>query len=264
MPEPSRVPDVAVAAVLVDAVDDGLHGVDLVRAHHQELLLAGDEDHVLADHLGERALGQEPFREVVDVGDLRVVLGGELVDGKEPLVSVEGEIPRVVVGEVPRVREVADDEELDEAQERLGVSVTGVVLVVDDLLHRPTGADPKRLELDLDNGDAVDQEHDVVAVMAVVRIDPELIDDLKAVLAPVLDVDEGVVERRAVVADKRFPVPQRAGGFVHVWCDDLIEESLELSVGEVDAVECLELLPEVHFKLGSIADLGAVFVLEVP
>ena len=29
-----RVPDVAVSAVLVDAVDDGLDGVDLVRAHH--------------------------------------------------------------------------------------------------------------------------------------------------------------------------------------------------------------------------------------
>ncbi len=258
------MPDVAVAAVLVDAVDDGLHGVDLVRAHHQELLLAGDEDHVLADHLAERALGQEPFREVVEVGDLRVVLGGELVDGKEPLVSVEGEMPRVVVGEVPRVRAVADDEELHETEECLGVAVSGIVLVLDDLFHRPTGADPKRLELDLDNGDAVDQEHDIVAVMAVVRIDAELIDDLEAVLAPVLDVDEGVVERRAVVADKRFPVPQRTGGFVHVWCDDLIEESLELSVGEVDAVECLELLPEVRFKLGEIADLGAVFVLEVP
>ena len=214
--------------------------------------------------LAERALGQEPFREVVEVDNLGVVLGRELVDRKEPLVSVEGEMPRVVVGEVPRVREVADDEELDEAQERLGVSVTRVVLVVDDLLHRPPGADPKCLEFDLDRGDAVDQEYDVVAVMAVVRIDAELINDLEGVLAPVLDVDEGVIERRAVVTDERFPVPEGACGFVHIWCDDLVEESLELSAGEVDAVECLELLPEVRFKLGSIADVGAVFVLEVP
>ena len=140
-----RVPDVAVAAVLVDAVDDGLDGVDLVRAHHQELLLARDEDHVLADHLAECALGEEPIGEVVEVGNLGVVLGRELVDRKKPLVSVEGEVPRVVVGEVPRVGAVADDEELDEAQERLGVSATGVVLVVDDLLHRPPRADPKRL-----------------------------------------------------------------------------------------------------------------------
>ena len=140
-----RVPDVAVAAVLVDAVNDGLHGVDLIRAHYQELLLAGDEDHVLADHLAERALGEELIGEVVKVGNLDVVLGRELVDRKEPLISVEGEMPRVVVGEVPRVCAVADNEELDEAQERLGVSVTGVVLVVDDLLHRPPRADPERL-----------------------------------------------------------------------------------------------------------------------
>ena len=197
------------------------------------------------------------------MGDLRVVLGRELVDRKEPLVRIENEVPRVVVGEVPRVRAVADDEELNEAQERLGVSVSRVVLVVDNLLHGPPGADPKRLELDLDNGDAVDQEHDVVAVMAVVRIDAELIDDFEGVLAPVLDVDEGVVEWCAVVADERFPVPERAGGLAHVRRDDFVEESLELAAGEVDAVESLELLPEVRFKLGSIANVGAVLVLEV-
>ena len=64
------VPDVAVAAVLVDALDDVLDGVDLVRPHHQQLLLAGDEDHVAADHLAERALGEERVGEVVEVGDL--------------------------------------------------------------------------------------------------------------------------------------------------------------------------------------------------
>src|SRR5687768_5556473 len=53
------VPDVAVAEVFFDAVDDVLDGVNLVRPHHQELLLAGDEDHVLADHVAERALWQE-------------------------------------------------------------------------------------------------------------------------------------------------------------------------------------------------------------
>ncbi len=79
------------------------------------------------------------------MGDLRVVHVSELVDRQELLVSVECEVPRVVVGEVPRVRAVADDEELDETQERLGVPVTGVILVVDNLLHRAPGADPKRL-----------------------------------------------------------------------------------------------------------------------
>ena len=53
LPESGRVPDVAVAAVLVDAVNNGFYSVDLVRAHHQELLFARDEDHVLADHLAE-------------------------------------------------------------------------------------------------------------------------------------------------------------------------------------------------------------------
>ena len=77
-----------------------LDGVDLVRPHHQQLLLAGDEHHVAADHLAERAFGEERLGEVVEVGDLLVVLVGELVDGQEALVGVEGEVPGVVVGEV--------------------------------------------------------------------------------------------------------------------------------------------------------------------
>ena len=113
------------------------------------------------------------------MGDLFVVLPGELIDGQEALIGIEGEVAGVVVGEVPGVCAVADDEELEEAEKRLGVAVAGVVLVIDDLLHGPAGADPKRLQLDLNDGDAVDQEYDVVAVMAVVRIDAKLIDDLE-------------------------------------------------------------------------------------
>src|ERR1700688_3881832 len=100
--------------------------------------------------------------------------------------------------------------------------------------------------------------------MAVVRIYAELIDDLEGVLAPVLDVDEGVVEWCAVVADERFPVAEGPGGFVHVRRDDLVQESLELAVGECDTVQGVELYPEVCFKRGSIADIGAIFILEVP
>ena len=105
-----RMPNVAIAAVLVDAINDGFGGVDLVRAHHHQLLLTRDEDHVFADHFAKSTLGEEPIGEIVEVGDLLVVLGRKLVDRKEPLVRVEGEVPCVVVGKVPRVRAVADDE----------------------------------------------------------------------------------------------------------------------------------------------------------
>ena len=259
-----RMPDVAVAAVLVDAVDDGLDGIDLVRAHHQKLPLGCDENHVPAYGLGKRALGEEPVGEVVEMRDPGVVLVRELVDRKEPLVRVEGEVPRVVAGEVPRVRPVGDDEDLNEAEQRPGVSVARIVPVADDLLHRPPGADPSRLQLDLHDRDAVDQEHDVVAVMAVVRVDAKLVDDLEVVLAPVPDVDEGVVERRAVVARERFPVSEGTRRFVYVGRDGLFDEPLELAVSERDTVQGFELFPEVRLKRCSVTDVWAVFVFEIP
>ena len=132
---------------------------------------------------------------------------------------------------------VADDEELHEAEQRARVAVAGVVLVLDDLLDGPAGVDAEGFQFDLDGGHAVDQQEDVVAVVAVVGVDAELADDLEGVLAPVVDVDERVVERRAVFAGEAVAAAERVGGGEDVGRDDFFEQPLELVVGEVDAVE---------------------------
>ena len=59
------MPDVAVAAVLLDAIDDGLDRMDLIWAHHHELALGLDQNHVAADHLGQGAFGQKDLDEIV-------------------------------------------------------------------------------------------------------------------------------------------------------------------------------------------------------
>ena len=83
-------------------------------------------------------------------------------------------------------------------------------------------------------------------MVAVVGIDAELVDDLEVVFAPVLDVDQGVVQRRAVIAGERFPVPKGLRGGEHIRCDDLVEQPLEFAVGEVDAIQGFELFPKVR------------------
>jgi len=45
--------------------------------------------------------------------------------------------------------------------------------------------------------------------------------------------------------------------------DDLVEEALEFAVGELDAVESLEVVEEVAFEGGAVADVPAIDVLEV-
>jgi hypothetical protein len=112
----------------------------------------------------------------------------------------------------------------------------GVVLVLDDLLHGTARADGEGLEFNLDDGDAIDEDDDVVAVVAVVGIDAELVNDLEVVLAPVPDVDEGVGKRGAVVAGEVALLAQDAGGGEDVGGDQFVEEALELAIGEADAV----------------------------
>ena len=92
------------------------------------------------------------------MGDLLVRLIGELVDRQKALVGVEGEVAGVVVGEVVGAVAVADDEELEEAEERLGVAVAGIVLVIDDLLHSATWVNAEGFQLNLHDGNPVDKD----------------------------------------------------------------------------------------------------------
>jgi hypothetical protein len=66
----------------------------------------------------------------------------------------------------------------------------------------------------------------------------------KVFLHQSLDVDQGVVQRRAVVAGEAVALAEGAGG-EDIRRDDLVEQAGEFGVGEADAVEGLELLAEV-------------------
>ena len=79
------MPDIAVAAVLVDAVHDSLDSVDLIGAHHHKLALVLDEHHVPADHLRQGALGEKFLSKVIKIGYFFVVYVGKLIDGQKTL-----------------------------------------------------------------------------------------------------------------------------------------------------------------------------------
>ena len=257
------VPDEPVAVILIDALDEVLHGIDLIGPHDHQLLLPGQQHHVAADGAGEVALLEEALSEWVEVGDLRVRLVRELVDGQKALIGIEGEVAGVIVGEVEGAVAIADDEELHEAEQRLGVAIAGIVLVLDDLLHGAARIDAKRLQLDLDAGDAIDQQDDIVAVVAVVRVDAKLVDDLEVVFAPVPDVDQRVVQRRPIVAGEGVDIAQGLRGGEDIRRNDLIQQAGKLGIRQADAVELLELVAEILLQCGSVRNLWAVDILQV-
>jgi len=57
----------------------------------------------------------------------------------------------------------------------------------------------------------IDEQNDIVTVMTVVGINTKLVDDFVGVLAPVLEVDQGVVERCAVIAGEAVAVTKGSG-----------------------------------------------------
>jgi hypothetical protein len=59
-------------------------------------------------------------------------------------------------------------------------------------------------------------------MVAVVRVNAELVDDLVVVFAPVLDIHQGVVQRRAVVAGEAIDRAESLGCGVDIRRDDFI------------------------------------------
>lgn len=106
----------------------------------------------------------------------------------------------IVVGKVVGVGPVADNEELHETQQGVGIAVAGLSLVIDDLLHGPARADIQGFQFNLHTGNTVDKQNDIIAVVAALGIDAQLADDFEVVFAPVLDIHEGEVERSSVIA----------------------------------------------------------------
>jgi hypothetical protein len=91
------------------------------------------------------------------------------------------------------------------------------------------------------------QDQHIVAVVAIVRVDAELVDDLKVVFAPVLEVHQRVVQGGAVIAGKAIDGAQRLRCRENIRRDDLVQEAGELRIGEAHPVQRLELLAKVLF-----------------
>ena len=104
------VPDIAVATVLVNAVHNGLDGIYLIRAHNHELLFTGHQHHITADHLCQRAFGQKMVCKTIKLGNFFVVVSGKLIERQKAFIRIKTEMAVVIVGKIPCVAHVADNE----------------------------------------------------------------------------------------------------------------------------------------------------------
>src|SRR6476620_4380442 len=98
-------------------------------------------------------------------------------------------------------------------------------------------------------------------MVTVVSVDAKLTDDLEGILTPVLDIDQGVVERRTVVACQTIYLAERAGSSEDIGRDDFVNKTPKLSVRQADAVERLKLLAEISLERGAVPDVRAILVL---
>ncbi len=83
--------------------------------------------------------------------------------------------------------------------------------------------------------------------MTVIRVHLELADDLKMILAPILGIDERVVERDAVITYQSVALPQCLCRLEHVRLNNLSQKTFKLRIRKTNAVQFFKLLLEISF-----------------
>lgn len=208
------MPDVPVFPAVFDAVDECFDGVVLVGAEDHEDFPGLVEHGVFGDHFADVA-GLEEF-----AGE-GFQLGNGFIGGVGP---VEGLFEGLfaVIGIVFGIDAVADDEYLDVLEESAAGPV-GVALVAVGLVEGFFEFEAAAFEFDLNQGQAVDQEGDVVAVF-VGAFHGDLPGDLEMVLAPVFLLEEFDIDVLAVVFFDLHFIAKDGGALEYVSFVEVVED----------------------------------------
>jgi hypothetical protein len=97
-------------------------------------------------------------------------------------------------------------------------------------------------------------------VVAVIGVDPQLIDNLKAVFAPVFDVDECVVQRGAIIAFDGIAITQGLSGAENIRRNNFIQQPLKFGFGQGDTIELFELSAKIAFQRAPVRNVVTVVV----
>ena|ERR1043165_1322209 len=100
-------------------------------------------------------------------------------------------------------------------------------------------------------------------MVAVVRIDAQLVHDLKLVFAPVPDIDERVSKRRAIVANEVIALAEDPRGDKNVGGNEFIKKALELAISKPNAVEHFKLLSEISLQVVQVVPVADILAIGV-
>ena len=258
-------------------VEQFFGGCYLVWAHHHQNLLVG-EDAKLGEDVQQGVAGKEGSCEVLQVAE-HLVLGICPVAGKLKrvagllswLLALLGLFPDMTVSGCVAVvlglRAVADDEDLYVLVERAPCPERFPAVAV-DLVEGFLQAHASAFQLDVNQGQTVYEDGHVVAVGALAVAYLVLVDHLGGVVMRVLLVDEVDVSLRAIVEGKSLDVVTLYGlclvnNTLALVGDFCLEETLPLVVGEVEAVEFLQLKAKVLYQLVLVVDMGILVALSL-
>ena len=174
-------------------------------------------------------------------------------------------VPTHGVAVVLRARAVGDDEDLDELEEPRARPET-LALVALDLVERLAQAHAAPLELYVHERKAVHEDRHVVAVLVRALVRLVLVHHLEAVPVDMVPVQEVDVLIRAVIALEGYDrvvldAPRLVDDRKRRVRDVLRAEAPPLGVGELDAVQLLELGAQVGDELGLGVDAEPVVAL---
>lgn len=268
VPDVTAARDAAVFLIIVcnfDAVENPLGRRNLIRTHDEKQIFGG-ENAIARQNVENCMAGEKGLGKVDEVGNdsiVRVRPIGSKFKAVACLAFLAGGgagIPDGVktraVGIVFCVCAVGNDENLYILkQPRAGIE--GIALIAVDLIERLADGNAAALQLDVDEGEPVDEHGHVIAVVvlcAVIFGDYVLIGDLQTVVVNVLFVNQRDIFRTSVIAPQNLHIVllHFAGLFRNAVVgigNALGKEPLPFAVGKAVVVQHFQLCAQVGDQL---------------
>ena len=245
----------------INPVEDSFRGCDLVRPHHHQHLLAG-ENTVFAQNIQNGVPGEESSCKVDQIRDRLVFcvcpVGGELkavagfaFSGRFVCCFLDG-IKTCAVGVILGFRAVGYNKNLHIFKQP-AARPERISLIPLNLVESLPDGNTSPFQLHMHKRKAVYQYRHIIAVVVVCPLgfaDDILVDHLQAVVLRVFPVDETDVFGHCVITPENLNViflhhPGFVRDLVIRVCDYVIEKPFPFRVGKGIVIQLFQLLPQV-------------------
>jgi len=130
-----------------------------------------------------------------------------------------------IIGKIIGFIAVANNKQLHKTHQGIAISVSRIIFIIHDLLHCLSWGNVNFFQLNLHHRQSINQQNNIIPMIAILGIDAQLIDNFIIVFAPIFYVYKGIMQWRPIFTLKVIPFTKHLRCCKHIRIDDFLSQT---------------------------------------